>query len=176
MKPVARYPPQNISNPFAQLHPQPSPHQQASHLQHPAQSLQNHQFSNAHHAFATAGNQPSIFGPHGSNGVSGPGSSLHSSFIGGAGLGGAGNQAAQMGFNHGPAGMQHLQQSHDIRGNLGGQAHRIRDVWKHNLNDEMATIRLLIEKYPYISMVSCFLGEPRARSLTFHRILNSQES
>jgi CCR4-NOT transcription complex subunit 7/8 len=153
MKPASRYPPQNISNPFAQLHPQPGPHQ-SSHLQHPNQSLQNHNFSNAHHAFASAGNQPSIFGPHGANGSSGVGSNLHAGFVtGGAGLGGAGGQAAQMGFAHNAASLQHMQQTHESTGALRSQAARIREVWKHNLEDEMATLRLLIDKYPYISMV-----------------------
>jgi CCR4-NOT transcription complex subunit 7/8 len=153
MKPVSRYPPQNTSNPFAQLHPQLGPHQ-GSHLQHPTQqqSLQHNNFSNAHHAFASAGSQPSIFGPHGTNGSSGVGGNLHGGF-GGAGLGGAGSQAAQMGFAHGAAGLQHLQQTHDMRGVHGEQAARIRQVWKHNLNEEMAILRVLIDKYPYISMV-----------------------
>lgn len=31
---------------------------------------------------------------------------------------------------------------------------RIREVWKHNLAEEMAAIRDLVDKYPYIAMVS----------------------
>lgn len=31
---------------------------------------------------------------------------------------------------------------------------RIREVWKHNLVEEMAAIRGLVDKYPYIAMVS----------------------
>ena len=30
---------------------------------------------------------------------------------------------------------------------------RIRNVWKHNLRQEMATLRALVEEYPYIAMV-----------------------
>ena len=30
---------------------------------------------------------------------------------------------------------------------------RIREVWKHNLHEEMAVLRDLVEKYPYIAMV-----------------------
>lgn len=31
---------------------------------------------------------------------------------------------------------------------------RIREVWKHNLQEEMATLRDLVDKYPLIAMVS----------------------
>jgi CCR4-NOT transcription complex subunit 7/8 len=30
---------------------------------------------------------------------------------------------------------------------------RIREVWKHNLHEEMAKLRDLVDKYPYIAMV-----------------------
>lgn len=30
---------------------------------------------------------------------------------------------------------------------------RIREVWKHNLHEEMAVLRDLVDKYPYIAMV-----------------------
>ena len=30
---------------------------------------------------------------------------------------------------------------------------RIREVWKHNLHEEMATLRDLVDRYPYIAMV-----------------------
>lgn len=30
---------------------------------------------------------------------------------------------------------------------------RIREVWKHNLEEEMGNLRELIDKYPYIAMV-----------------------
>ncbi|KAK2739429.1 hypothetical protein FQN57_006558 [Myotisia sp. PD_48] len=35
---------------------------------------------------------------------------------------------------------------------------RIRDVWQHNLEQEMAALRSLVEKYPYISMDTEFPG------------------
>ncbi|KAK4192077.1 ribonuclease H-like domain-containing protein [Podospora australis] len=35
---------------------------------------------------------------------------------------------------------------------------RIREVWKHNLHEEMATLRDLVEKYPYIAMDTEFPG------------------
>lgn len=71
-----------------------------------------------------------------------------------------------MGFAHGPASAAGLQQQH------GGQVQhnvlmdhptmraqqpnkgRIREVWKHNLHEEMAVLRDLVDKYPYIAMVS----------------------
>ena len=40
----------------------------------------------------------------------------------------------------------------DVKG--AGVKSRIRDVWKHNLAQEMQALRALVEKYPYISMVS----------------------
>ena len=30
---------------------------------------------------------------------------------------------------------------------------RIREVWKNNLHEEMAVLRDLVDKYPYIAMV-----------------------
>lgn len=60
---------------------------------------------------------------------------------------------------------QQLHQAHDgrftLEGKAGGVKTRIRDVWKHNLAQEMAILRQFVEKYPYISMV-CF--EERKRT------------
>lgn len=36
---------------------------------------------------------------------------------------------------------------------VGQNKGRIREVWKHNLHEEMATLRDLVDKYPYIAMV-----------------------
>lgn len=72
---------------------------------------------------------------------------------GGSGTGLA-SQAAMAGFAQGAA----LQQREAMRrasgGNKGHMKSRIRDVWKSNLAQEMANLRELVEKYPYISMVS----------------------
>lgn len=37
--------------------------------------------------------------------------------------------------------------------NKSGANSRIRQVWRHNLEQEMAVLRQLIIKYPYVSMV-----------------------
>ena len=49
-------------------------------------------------------------------------------------------------LHHGLAEHQPIRQ----HGNRG----RIREVWKHNLHEEMAVLRELVDKYPYIAMVS----------------------
>ncbi|KAL8824793.1 MAG: hypothetical protein Q9191_004817 [Dirinaria sp. TL-2023a] len=69
-----------------------------------------------------------------------------------------------MGFAHGAALQQ--QQARDAMrrssGGPGGGKHqmkgRIRDVWRHNLAQEMQILRALVEKYPYISMDTEFPG------------------
>jgi CCR4-NOT transcription complex subunit 7/8 len=82
--------------------------------------------------------------------------------FGGAGADGGGtglaSHAAQMGFARGAQmQQQQLSQGHDGRLALdvkaGAVKTRIRDVWKHNLAHEMAVLRQLVDKYPYISMV-----------------------
>lgn len=113
--------------------------------------------------------------------------SLGHGFNGGNGGGGGGgpigvgantglaSQAAQMGFAHG---VQLQQQAYNGTGDQGGRGMgnkgRIREVWKSNLHEEMDTLRRLVDKYPYISMVSSFQSRVEARSLTVGRIQNSQ--
>lgn len=60
-----------------------------------------------------------------------------------------------MGFAHAGMGMQQVGDAAVMRG--GNQ--RIKEVWKSNLDEEMAKIRVLIEKYPYVSMVWCLLSQ-----------------
>lgn len=78
--------------------------------------------------------------------------------FGGSGLGmpggtGLASQAAQMSF----AGASVHQQGHNGMGEHGGRPaankSRIREVWKGNLAEEMATLRSLVDKYPYVAMV-----------------------
>ncbi|KFY47822.1 hypothetical protein V495_01796, partial [Pseudogymnoascus sp. VKM F-4514 (FW-929)] len=75
---------------------------------------------------------------------------------GGTGLA---SHAAQISFAHGAA----LQQSaHSGINEQGGRGvvnkGRIREVWKHNLAEEMDTLRRLVDRYPYISMDTEFPG------------------
>lgn len=85
---------------------------------------------------------------------------------------GFGSQSARMGFAHGPGAAAALQQQQQQQQQHGGQVQhnslmdhptmrtqqsnkgRIREVWKHNLEEEMAVLRDIIDKYPYIAMVS----------------------
>ncbi|KAH8674070.1 ribonuclease H-like domain-containing protein [Xylariales sp. PMI_506] len=86
----------------------------------------------------------------------------------GFGIGGAGDQtglashAARMGFAHGAQLQQQHphQQSHGLGGEHTTRAAkgRIRDVWRHNLNEEMAVLRELVDDYPYVSMDTEFPG------------------
>ena len=90
--------------------------------------------------FAVNGNALSISGGFGGSGLGMPG---------GTGLA---SQAAQMSF----AGAS-LQQGHNVMGDQAARAiankGKIRDVWKGNLHEEMALLRQLVDKYPYIAMV-----------------------
>jgi len=91
-------------------------------------------------AFAMNGN----LGMTGGFGASGLG------MPGGTGLA---SQAAQMSF----AGASVHQQAHNGMGSPGsrtmGAKTRIREVWKGNLAEEMAALRELVDRYPYIAMV-----------------------
>ncbi|KAI9850925.1 MAG: hypothetical protein M1838_004811 [Thelocarpon superellum] len=93
-------------------------------------------------------------------GVGGLGGGPPGGVGGGTGLG---SHAAQMGFAHGAA----LQRQEANEGaGLGAAADpskglgkgRIRDVWRNNLAQEMAVLRGLVDKYPYIAMDTEFPG------------------
>ncbi|KAM0334172.1 hypothetical protein ACHAQA_001192 [Verticillium albo-atrum] len=93
---------------------------------------------------------------------------LNGGFSVGADTGGLGSHAARMGFQQ--AANIHQQQQHgqgqhgfgaehggaNMRG--GHNKGRIREVWKHNLHEEMAVLRDLVDKYPYIAMDTEFPG------------------
>jgi hypothetical protein len=76
------------------------------------------------------------------------------------------SQAARSGFQH--AGLQQPQhhphqQPHGLSGERlartgGGNKGRIREVWRHNFEEEMAVLMDLAEDYPYIAMVGLDLG------------------
>lgn len=135
----------NLSNPYNQY---PQQHQQFQ-----PQSNYNSQNFGSHGTFGTAlqNQQGSIFG-------GGLPSSAQSAGFGTAALQGAGgtglaSQEAQMRFAHGAA----LQRQHEGVGasRNTGVSTRIREVWANNMEQEFATIRSLVDKYPYISMVRC---------------------
>ncbi|KFA65995.1 hypothetical protein S40285_07189 [Stachybotrys chlorohalonatus IBT 40285] len=82
---------------------------------------------------------------------------------------GFGAQNARLGFAHGPAAVAALQSQHgsQLQHNvlmehptMRSQPNkgRIREVWKHNLHEEMAVLRDLVDKYPYIAMDTEFPG------------------
>jgi hypothetical protein len=79
--------------------------------------------------------------------------------IGGQGQGqGLASVAAQQGFARGAAMQEHT--AHQLEAasmdSKSGANSRIRQVWRHNLEQEMAVLRQLIIKYPYVSMVCCY--------------------
>lgn len=181
--PVNRFGPTGIVGPFphlqqAHLQQQQQQQSQQHHAGHP-------QTQNAGLPPPSLGGHPG-FGPSTSNANINPFNIPGANGIGLAGFpttasagaggladgGGTGlaSHAAQMGFVRG-AQMQQQQQQQQQQAHLGpdgrlatdgkgsGVKSRIRDVWKHNLAQEMATLRALVEKYPYISMVSTQMGE-----------------
>jgi CCR4-NOT transcription complex subunit 7/8 len=91
--------------------------------------------------FSTNGNALGMAGGFGGSGLGMPG---------GTGLA---SQAAQMSF---AGAVQHggTNGTNDPGSRGGGNKGRIRDVWKSNLDEEMALLRELVDKYHYISMVS----------------------
>lgn len=101
----------------------------------------NQGFMNANHMsnpFAVNGNALSISGGFGGAGLGMPGDT------------GLGSAAARMGFanaNH----SAHHGIDHGAR--AAGSKNRIRDVWASNLHEEMAILRCLVDKYPYVAMV-----------------------
>ena len=164
--PVGRYGPSGLNGPYAQQ-------LQQAHLQQ--QQSQHHP---AHAQSATSALPPPSLGGHPGFAAGNPNSNINPFTMSGAGItngmsvagfagaggaadaGGTGlaSHAAQMGFARGAQmQQQQLHQAHDGRLALetkaGAVKTRIRDVWKHNLAQEMAVLRHLVEKYPYISMV-----------------------
>lgn len=147
-----RFAPQHLSNPFANL----NQHQlQQPHLAHPGPAhIQAQNFGGQ----AGFGGQSVFANP-----------ALHNANFGGAGAG-LGSHAAQAGFHQ--AGIQQQQQQ-VYEASLSGsgmpkrEKTRIREVWKHNLAQEMALLRKLVDKYPYISMVCA----PAERSRIVTKIL-----
>lgn len=176
--PVGRYAPSGLAGPF--------PHLPQSHLQQQQHSQQHHathaQTPNTglpppslggHPGFGptSASSNISPFAIPGANGMGVVGFPAGPSTAGIPDGGGTGlaSHAAQIGFVRGAQMQQQQQQQqqqahlgHDNRLSVDGKGaaanSRIRDVWKHNLAQEMQVLRMLVDKYPYISMVSCALA------------------
>ena len=136
---------------------------QQRHLQHPSQGLGSASLVTpsvgAQLGFGNAEPNLNLFGSNGAHAHNQYGNGFAGIGGDGAGLGG---QAAQAGFAHGAAlQRQELQESNgtnqaDWKGMSKG---RIRDVWRNNLAQEMTVIRSLIDKYPFVSMVSLEFGD-----------------
>ena len=131
------------------------------HQQSNSSTLQPPSYSNA---FSSANANP--FAPTGNLGGLGglgPGPS-HAFSNGGTGL--ASREAVE-GFAYGAQLQQQSQNKAPMRrtkgSSKGQQDMRIRDVWAHNLKEEMDLLEQLVDRYPYISMVSTLL-RPEAAS------------
>lgn len=156
---VRNLPHQMFSGPFSHVQQPHLPHHGSQHPSSASSNLPPPSF-NAHHSL-TQGNPSSNFNAFSQTGN---GNGLAAGFGGTGGLGGGGtglaSQAAVMGFAHGAALQQQQQAREQIRRGSGTGSGknplkgRIRDVWRGNLAQEMQLLRSLVDKYPYISMVS----------------------
>ena len=92
-------------------------------------------------------------------------STFNTGVLSGQGGQGLASVAAQQGFARGAAMQEHAGHAAAAAAGEGGLAAmksgamgRIREVWRHNLDQEMAVLRQLILKYPYVSMDAEFPG------------------
>ena len=165
MPPVAssRFGPHIISGPFSQVQQSHLTHHNQQQQQSTSAALPTPTFNNGHHGFGH-GNPSTVASPFGStssgNGIAGAFGSANGLASGGSGLA---SQAAVMGFAQGAA----MQARDALRRSIGGTGSgkgsmkgRIRDVWRGNLAQEMAILRGLIDKYPFISMVRFLIRRP----------------
>jgi len=103
--------------------------------------------------FSVNGNALSLSGGFGGSGLGMPG---------GTGLA---SQAAQLGFANAPL----HQPGHNSMSDAGSaraatNKNRIRDVWAGNLEEELAILRCLVDRYPYIAMVRTKLQEGSSKN------------
>ncbi|KAI9677384.1 MAG: hypothetical protein M1817_006336 [Caeruleum heppii] len=147
-----------------------------SHFGHPQQQqhLQHHPHSIPSSSLVppSLGGNPNFGNPNSNLNLFAPSTTSNAGFGGGfvgsggpalGGLGGTGlgSHAAQMGFAHGAA-LQRQEASNGTRlgppDSKGMPKGRIREVWRGNLAQEMANLRTLVSRYPYISMDTEFPG------------------
>ena len=147
---MSRMHPSHMSNPFANLNPQQSSHYQSQSI--PSGFHTQHGFGSATLNGGIGGFPASSYGAGAF--APGAGSSVFSGALPGQGQGLA-SVAAQQGFARGAAMQEHSAQQLEV-GSLdskSGAQGRIRQVWRYNLEQEMAVLRQLVMKYPYVSMV-----------------------
>lgn len=151
-----------MSNPFAHLNPQHSI-PQSSHYQSQSTHIPNSFASQQNFAANALNGGISPFNPSSAYGGSAfstgaTGTTFNAGMLGGQGQGLA-SVAAQQGFARGAA-MQESTHAADAAslGLKSGANGRIREVWRHNLDQEFAVLRQLILKYPYVSMDAEFPG------------------
>lgn len=144
------------SNPFVNLN------QQHAHYQSQSQSAHIPNYQSFGNSALNGGISPfnpgAAYGGLGASAFSAAAgtSTFNGSILGGPGQG-LGSAAAQAGFARGAA----MQEGSQVEG-MGlpktGQAARIREVWRHNLDTEMHMLRQLVQKYPYVAMDAEFPG------------------
>ncbi|CAK3935566.1 ribonuclease H [Lecanosticta acicola] len=146
----------HMSNPFAHLNPQhsiPQSHYQNSQMPN---SFNTQAFGNsALNGGISPFNPTSPYGGTAFSAAAGS-NTFNGSMLGGQGQG-LGSAAAQAGFARGAA-MQEHNNAMDVGGVKSGQAARIREVWRHNLDYEFHVLRQLVQKYPFVSMDAEFPG------------------
>jgi CCR4-NOT transcription complex subunit 7/8 len=157
--PVGRMHNPNMSNPFQHLNTQHSIPQ--SHYQSQSTHLPNS--FNVQHAFGQPSalnggispfNPASAYG--GSAFTTGGATTFNGGMLQGQGLA---SEAAQRSFARVAALQEHTaQEAAAALAIKSGSSPRIREVWRHNLDQEMDVLRMLILKYPYVSMDAEFPG------------------
>jgi CCR4-NOT transcription complex subunit 7/8 len=126
----------NLSNRYLQQQHHPPSHRAPSSLPPPTQG---------HPGFAALSQQSVSNGNH---------SSLFTSSFGQNGQQHSlASQAAQMGFANATNAVSLDQMNLNAGQGAISAKGRIREVWKNNLNQEMAMLRQLVERYPIIAMV-----------------------
>ncbi|KAI1448448.1 CAF1-domain-containing protein [Annulohypoxylon stygium] len=138
--------------------------------QFPSHPPQNHATS---HQPLTLGNSAYLgnaqMSPFAANGLGLGGGGINAGAGAGFGVGdqtGFASHAARSGFQHAAQLQQQQghphQQAHGMGGErqarAGGGKLRIREVWKHNFEEEMGTLMDLIDDFPYVAMDTEFPG------------------
>ena len=156
----------HMSNPFQHMNPQHTIPQQTTHYQTQSQHLpgafnpQNAFGTNALNGGISPFTPSSAYGGSAFSNMPGTtGSGFNGGVLGGQGQGLA-SVAAQQGFARGAAMQEHSHAAAEagLTGVKAGAMGRIREVWRHNLDQEMAILREMIIKYPYVSMDAEFPG------------------